>query len=292
MGTYTPDQVPVPVWFDELGLKLGLQRLPEEPLHEYRRRLLFEARDPADPSQRSYIRGVGRKVGALDKPVFEIDLLLDGDDNPLAADPYIEVTGTWLRCYSNYAEGVVDVEIRLNDRDNGYWLSHIATALAASSYFTTSTLDDYSAWLRSSLRYDNNRRFRMEQPLFPSYQNRVPHTHLNEVLFTDRSVFSNEVESNSLVATDGDFYIDYDEGEIFSHLTSSGTCSYIYSEFPYRLYWQSVRTVPLADPDLVYAHKDSLVADDTGVSEPTALSSEGARIQNLILDVHPLGWGE
>jgi len=293
MGTYTPDKTALPVGLDEAGLRLGLQRLPEEPLHKYRQRLLHEARDPADPSQSSYIRGVGRKIGALDLPVFDIELVLDADDVPLAPRPAVEVTSTYLRAYYDYDNELSDVEVFFEDRDNGWWLQDVLAAFAASAYFTATALDDYDQYLRSrNLRFDNTERYRMQFQLLGGYQNRLPHQNLVEIMFSDRSVFASEVDDVSLVAAEGDFFVDYVAGQVFTYSTAQGTCSYSYAELPYRMHWQSVSVVPLDDADLKFRHMDEQISDDTGELERSSLSPEGARVYNQVLAVHPLGWGE
>jgi hypothetical protein len=293
MGTYVPDRTALPVGLDEAGLRLGLQRLPEESLHKYRQRLLHEARDPANPSQTSYIRGVGRKIGALDIPVFDIELVLDSNDAPLASRPFLEVTSTHLRAYYDYDSKLYDVEVFFEDRADGWWLEDVLAAFAASTYFTATALADYSQYLRSrNLRFGNTGRHRATTQLFPSYQNRLPDSNLVEILFENRNIFSNEVDSISLVVADGDFFVDYNAGQVFSHAVAQGTCSYTYAEFPYRIHWQSVSVVPLDDPDLKYRHKDELVSDDSGELERARLSPEGASVYNRVLAVHPLGWGE
>lgn len=293
MGTYVPDHIGLPVGLDEVGLRLGLQRLPQEPLYEYRQRLLLEARDPADPTEDYYIRGIGRKVGRMDLPVFEVDLILDVNENPLATDPKLEITSTHFRAYYDYDNLLLDVEVFFGDQSNGRWLTDVLAALTASAYFSVTTLDDYSAYLSSyNLRYGSTADLKMQFLLLKSYQNRLQHRHVKEIFFSDATTFTNEVASNSLVVADGDFYVDYTEGEVISYNTPGGTCSYSYANFPYRVWWQPVRSVPFSDPDLDYRHKKTLISDSTGLAEYVNLRSRGARIINLVLQTHPLGWGE
>lgn len=293
MGTYTADQIAIPVGLDEAGLRLGLERVPNEPLADFRRRLLAEARDPATSSEDSFIRGVGRKIGELDKLVLTVDLVLDSNGEPLAADPYLEITSTHLRAYYNYDERQVDVEVFFENRNDGYWLVDVYNALAASSYFSVVTEPEYSAYIRSrTLRYGTSSKYRQQHPLFPSYQNKLRHKYIKDIRFSATSIFNNSVADVSSVANDGDYYVDSTEGVVISNATADGTCNFSYADFPYKVYSQVVRSVPLNDEDLKYRLMDELISDETGLPDRVNLSPDGARVYNQVLLAHPLGWGE
>ena len=291
MGTYVPQELLLPVGLDEVGLRLALERLPEEPLSDYRKRLTLEIRDPSDPTQESIVRSTNRKVGQFELPVFEIDLIVDSNEEPLAVDPYIEITSTYLRAYNDYDNSELEFELALHQ--GARWLVDIVTAFASSAYFSLTILDDYSAYLRADhLRYGNTNKFRHGKQLFHSYQNSLLDRHVKEMWFANLTVFQELKDSREDVTQDGDYWLDLTDGVIISYSTQKGSCSYSYRAFPYTCYWQPVRVLPGNDTDLDYIHKDFLVADETGLEEPLLLNSQGAEIFNRILIKHPLGWGD
>ena len=104
--------------------------------------------------------------------------------------------------------------------------------------------------------------------------------------------FVEEVATLLLVDEVGKYYIDYLNGVIFTYEFVSGFLSYSYKKFPYRLFWQPIRSWPYNDSDKDYRMKDSMIADDTGTVAPLLLNEKGAKIANAVLGVHPLGWGE
>ena len=141
MGSYTPIRFEIPTGLDETGLMLGLQRLPEESLATYRKRLLLETTERSGPSEHQFITAVGRKVGQFDEAMFDVDVIRDVNDDPLAPDPYIEVTSTYLRAYSDWTNLTLDFELNLVSRTDAYFLREVFTAFDASTFFDI-TLSD------------------------------------------------------------------------------------------------------------------------------------------------------
>ena len=104
-------------------------------------------------------------------------------------------------------------------------------------------------------------------------------------------MFQTEKNSVGDLEEEGDFYIDYKNGVVFTESPASGFVSYSYRKFPFTIYWQPVRAYPLNDPDNKYINYDTLISDETGLPEYTLLNSTGAKITNQTLQLHPLGWG-
>jgi hypothetical protein len=289
MGTYVPEEIQLPVGLDEAGLARAMDRLPEETLAHYRRRLLLEVRDPSDPTGESVVRHVNRKIGQFELPVFDIELVLDEDDLPVAVDPYVEITSTWLRAYHNYDGGELDFEVDLR---SSRWLVDVVAAFSGSAYFSATTLDDYSDYLGAQhLRIGNTSKWVDGRQLFASYQNTLPHKYIKEMWFTASIPFADLKETRAEVEESGDYWIDYDNGLIISYDTQGGLCYYTYRQFPYRVYWQPVRVLFANEDDLEYEFKDNLVSDETGEEQPALLNSRGAVLYNRVLATHPLGWG-
>jgi hypothetical protein len=293
MGTYTPQRLTLTVGLDETGLDLSMFRLDKESLDNYRKRLLLEVRDPSGPTEEQLIKSVNRYIGQFEVPVFEIDVIRNSDGDPVATDPYIEVTSTHLRIYSDYESGVLEVELNLVDRDDGYFLGSIPTALAGSPNFSIIILDtDYEYKRSSFLRYGNNQDFILTELLKESRSNKLQKELIQAIYPHVTQLFKTEVVDKDSIATEGDFYVDYVNGVVYTYDFGRGFISYSYRQFPYRFHWQLVRVWPYNDEDKKYLYYNELISDTTGLSENTLLNSEGARIANLVLAVHPLGWGK
>jgi len=293
MGSYTPILFDIPTGLDETGLMLGLHRFRDESLATYRRRLLLETTQRSGPTQQQFIHSVGRKVGQFDIPVFEVDLVLDGNDVPLAPDPYIEVTSTHVRAYSDWTNLTLDIELNLVSRTDAYFLREVYTAFNASTFFDITVIDTTYTFKRSDrLRFDNTERLKRIEYLKESRSNKLKNDHVRAIYPQATDHFIEEVASLALVDSVGKYYVDYLNGVIFTYEYVSGALTYSYKEFPYRMFWQPVRPWPYNDSDKDHRMKDLMVADATGQEEPLLLNNEGAKIANVVLGIHPLGWGE
>ena len=291
MSTYEPNKIMFPTGLDEIGLKLGLVRLEEETLDNYRRRLYLETRQPSGGSFDEFARSTSRKVGLFDLPVFEINLVVDGDNVPLAPDPVLEVTASKLNAWIDYGDQVLDFSLVLNRRDEAYFLRDVKAAFDDSAYFTCDILDvDYTYRKSIHLAVGTNR-LQLE---IPRLDRRLVHNlqvqNIRSVRFSDPTLFREEVADLGDLDELGEYYIDYRAGVVFSYDPMGGSALVEYAEFPYRFWWQQVRTCELKDPDRDYLLFTDQIGTE-GEATPTLLSSEGAKIVNEICVVHPLEWG-
>lgn len=292
MPTYTPQIFPIPNGLDELGIELGLKRLPQESLRDYRRRLLLEARDPAGASEKDFIRSLNRQVGLFEQPVFEISLAVDGNDEPLASDPFIEVTSCFLRAYHNYEDSELDFELNIVDRSAAYFLRDVYAAFVTSTYFNAAILyDDYTYLKSDHLRFSNTNKLSVGSLLLQSRVNKLLHQNVKKIYPSSATYFLNEKASTAELTVTGDFYVDYLQGIIFTYESAAGFISYEWRAFPYTMYWQPVRAMPLNDEDIKEILYDTLISDATGLPERLVLGTYGATIIDELLTVHPLQWG-
>ncbi len=293
MSTYTPTRVAVGTALDELGIWLGLSRIEGESLSDYRLRLLLETREPSGPTEIEFVKSLARKVSAKDIPVFRITLVKDGDGIPLAVDPYLEITSSYLRTYSDYENDVIDVEVFFHDRDDGYFLEDVEDALVASTYFDVEVLaEDYDYWQSKKLRPGNSNVHVPSELVFASTANRLLHGNVVRLHGSASTVLVTEKDLLTDVLVSGDYFVDYINGVIFTYDVLSGFISYTYNQFPYDIYWQPIRTYPYLDADKQYFHYDTLISDTTGEPEYVNLNGDGARIANSVLSVHSMTWGE
>jgi hypothetical protein len=293
MTTYSPTRFNINTGLDERGYDMSLLRMPTETLYDYRKRLLLETREPAGPTQDDYIRVVNRTTGLFETKLLEIDLVLDGNDEPLASDPFVEVTSSFLRVYSDYTNGVMDLELDIHKKGTYRFVGDVITQLQTLANFSVTILASNYAYLASShLRYGNTTRTANLPIPHRRYVTSFSQGNIESIRASDPWVFKNEVASVAAITEDGDFYVDYTNGVVWSHLLQRGRIFYTYREFPYTLVWQPIRAFPYNDDDSDYLYKQDLIDDATGVAVPNMLNDDGARIANIVLAAHPLVWGE
>lgn len=290
--TYIPTKSSIPTGLDNIGLHLGLVRIEGEDLYNYQRRLILEKTERSGPTQDEFIRSLNRRVGELDIPCFIIDLVRDADNIPLAIDPYVEITSTYLRAYSDYDNRIVDVEVNLVDRDDGYFVTQVIAELSGSTYFSTTILDDnYQYRLSQNLRYGNTYKHIVSELIRPSIENKLEHPLVKNIYPRSKQTFLREVSSIEDIIQSGDYYVDYTNGVVYSYDLQSSFVSYTYRDFPFVAYWQPVKVYPYLDEDKKYALYDTLISDSTGQIEYVNLNPLGAEIANQVLSLHPLTWG-
>ena len=116
--------------------------------------------------------------------------------------------------------------------------------------------------------------------------------YLYNCLFTSPLIFANEVTDYDLVQAEGDYYVDFTNGVVFSYLPAAGLMSCQYRDFPYTIAIQPVKVIPPYDPDIDTLKKNYLISDDTGLEERLSLNSYGAQVTNQIINAYPLQWGK
>ena len=306
MSKYKARKNNIGVSLDEVGLQLGIQRLENESAEDYRRRLSLQAEDRPDPSEKSFIDTISRNVGLFEEDIFEIDLVLDSNGDPVAPAPRIEVTSSFLRVWSNYPDSEPELEVDIYNRGSGYLLGQIEEKLNALSFITVKTLpkppdleEDSFKYKRSwNLKLCNSDKILFNKKLLPMRMNRFrypdmePIKYIHSPLFTSPLLFENEVSDQDSIQNSGDYYINYTEGIIFSHSVGGGLVSFEYRHFPFTLTYQPVKVLPFEDEDTNHLKKDYLVSDDSGIEERLVLNSYGAKVTNAILKAYSLQWGE
>ena len=292
MATYTPSKVLLPTGLDEFGLRVSLNRFESEVLDDYRRRLLLEVAQPSGSSAENHARAVSRKVGLFDVPAIRFELILDVDDNPVAADPAIVVTASRLYAYSDYDAGTLDVELALTDRTQEYFVQDVVDAFSGSTFFTVTLLDATLAYRRSDqLAVGTNIRYQDVLRLPPKEVYDFNIQYLRDVRFTDPQLFRTEVAVVGDIEELGEYFLDRVNGVVFTYSSMGGAATVEYAKFPYDHWWQSVRSYEFRDEDVKYIIYDNLL-DTDGTSQPLLLNSQGAKMLNELLAAHPLEWGE
>tara|TARA_B100000131_G_scaffold321606_1_gene372792 strand:- start:1905 stop:2789 length:885 start_codon:yes stop_codon:yes gene_type:complete len=294
MPKYTQEGYSFPSSIDEVGIDIGLTRLPGEGAEDYRRRLLLHIRNPPNPKKDSIITTPQRKVGVFDKEVMIAELVVDADGRPVAKDPRIEIDASFLKVWDdwNYGANEPVLTCNLSLRDKQYFLRDVYSQLSTLTFLTVTKSKLFDDYLKSfNLKISNTDRVLPLQPLTSSRLNKLDLENLRKVMLSNSIVYRNEVASLDLMLQDGDYYIDYDFGYIYSHNTGGGSIHAEYSRFPFIFYWQPVKVFEVNDSSTDQFTKD-LLLNDNGVWERLLLNPYGAKIANIILEENPLQWGK
>jgi len=294
MATYTVlSKVLLPTGLDEFGFNVSLNRLESESLDDYRRRLLLEVVQPSGASFEHFSRAVSRKVALFDTPAVRFELVLDGDDLPVAPDPLIVVTATKLYAYSDYGNSTIDVEVNLVDREDGWFIQDVVDAFAGNTFFTVSLLDADFAYKKSShLSVGSNLRHKEILKLQAREVYDFGLSNLREVLFGDPVLFNEEVATVEDIEEYGQYYLDRIGGVVFTYSSMGGGAHVEYAEFPFDVLYRSVRAYEFKDEDVKYIIYDDILAEGSEDEQPLLLNSVGAEMVNELLATHPLEWGE
>ena len=283
MSTYEPKTILLPSGIDEVALDRSLIRLQEESLIDFKRRLLLEHRDPVSNSFSTFKKSPTRQVGMPEIAIARLTLTAD------LLRPRLKITSSKLYWYEDANEAAT-LELDIQHRDGGYFLLDVIDALTALGVFAIEILDpDYEYKFSRHLRVDDTD-VMSNQILAENYVNRLDSGLVRDFTFTDPLVFKTLKDSASEVAETGEFYIDAENGVVFSNDLQHGYVSYTYSSFPFILWWQPVRVFELNDSDVDVLIKDDVLVD-VGTERAT-LNRRGAAYINELLEVHPLEWGK
>ena len=143
----------------------------------------------------------------------------------------------------------------------------------------------------SNLKVCNTNSVSNDIKLSSSRLNKLWVGRFSKAYFTNQNSFSNEVFSIEAMKDEGDYFINYERGYIYSYSIASGSVSVDYSDFPHLLTWQPVKAIEINDDTLKELTRD-IVIDDDGGAKRLLLNSYGVSIANKILKVSPINWGE
>lgn len=286
--SYSPSKTKLPNTLDSIGLEYSLVRFEHESLDAFRNRILAEARDPSGPTEKQYLRTLNRKLSLLDLPVISVDLVyVDGEAT--APDPFIEVTSSMVRFYSDYEAEIIDCEMNISGRET--WVKDVYDMLAASSYLTVTQLEDYQPYIASDkLMYSNSISWVDAEVLPQRRVAKLLHDKIRDFYPEALELFQTDVGVPDDILATGDYCVDKANGVLFTFSDMRSLVSYSYSLWPFTLYWQPVRAYPLQDLDV-----DKIIASEQigELNAPVYLRNNdlGAKFANHILGVHPLTWG-
>lgn len=294
MSEYVGRKYQFPVSLDEIGINAGLLRLKEESLEDYRRRINLQVKDMPNPTKDSVFSTSNRTVGLFEKNLLKISLVTNSEGIVIAPDPRIEIKATSFKIWSDWNGGanVPELSTKISLREGAFFMKDLLPLLSDLPFINVEVLDEYEDYLKTSnLKICTTDSVTPNIALSSSRLNKIWTKKFIKAHFSNQIVYSKEVNSIEEMSKEGDYYINYDLGYIYSYSPGAGDVSVDYSEFPFYLKWQPVKAIEINDETLNELTRDYLV-DDDGKSKRLLLNSYGAKITNKILKESPINWGE
>jgi len=269
---------------DEVGTLVGMYRFEDESLADFRARVLLEARAPTTIRKQSSLISPGRYAGVLDTFCGQV---LPSIPNPESIS---------LEVYKNkliLKDTGVEVEsIDLTDVYNGLILADVKARLEATSLVTVVIEAGFENKRSALLRPEGTRRFVKVEELNLKKANALSHTYIEDFLCFDRGLCVTEVVSPEDIVYDGEYYMDYLNGVLFTYREPTSYISYHYQKWPFDLYLQDIRMVELMDETIESQLYGTIVDDETFEDKTIVLSTYGTKVYNELYNLYPLGWGK
>jgi hypothetical protein len=281
----------IPTGLDEVGYQAGLPRLPQEPSSSYRRRLLSFVRNRPRPDGKWYAAQASNLLGLSSINVLDIDLILDSEGIPLAADPRVEITATRLKLWEDFSNNVLEKDIELTKETKT--LQALKTEIDTSSFFTCSSLDSsLNRYLCKNIRVSDSDGWKAQELLSPRKVHKFAHPYIVSIWPDITGMFLTEVNTRSEVNDFGKYYLNSITGVVHTYQPMAGNIKYQYRDFPFRLWWDPVRITPLIDADFKELSREASVDQLGSIDFAGGLTDYGAKLYRELLGLHALEWGE
>jgi hypothetical protein len=271
---------------DEVGLKYGLIRYKDESLFDFRERVLEVYKRKANTSHKGLQYGVSRELGARTTSAARLRVTRDIAGNPIFPSPGIQVSRTKIIFYSDFVNGTVDQEFVLIDEfpkdshESAFYLKEIFDYVSASAGFEFDELPDSdNYWLPAdhlvpaSSLVTQSSRLRITAGM-----TRLPNDNIiAETFMSSNELFTTEVADIDSVSSLGDYFINYQDGIIYTAQDVSNTnalISYSYFVDPFILEWSPVRVTSLSDEEFFLSQFEQELDEDNSSYFGARLSPE------------------
>ena len=288
-----------PVALDELGIKLGLYRSDTEELSSYRKRVAGHLAKLPESTQRYFISSIGVNISKAPETIFTISPVKTYDASTKTAktelpNPKVVIDSSSIKVWADFeaiSKPMLDIDIW--NKDGAYFLKDVYELLSDLDGFEISVSEKDGWQYKKSSHLMCSSSFLISNDItIPPY--RMYNTGLRDiskVLFSNTYVYRTEKPTFSEMNSDGDYYIDYANGIIFSYLPGVSTCKIYYNSYPFEIKWHEVSVKFINDESIDSIFKDYLL-NENGELERLSLNSTGANIVNNVLAKHPLQWGK
>lgn len=271
MSNYTSKKILLPDSLDEIGLMYSMTRNENETLSEFRHRIILEQRRRIDNNIYQLQYSFGRELSEKEKPQFIIEPMED------ARRCRVLVTAAKVSLWSDYNESPV---AEMNT--DGYAVKIIDILyLLGMNGFSLLEANSYEpdGDARNLCLYDSKKQG--TESLLNSKMNRLGKRFIQEITFSDTTIFQNEKETKDDVLADGDYYVDYIEGIVFSFNNANGFASYIYFDNNAVIYASKVKCYTLNDESI-----------DNIIKTNDRINPKGIRYYQESINRYPFVWGK
>ena len=278
--------------FDRHGLLLSLQRLPGEKNALYKRRLEDVMVHLAGAHYQGLIHGMTREFGLSLKDSILIKPVKDINGNTLLDFPGVVFKDTKCYLYSNIEEKIIFQTLdRFDFSGNAYSIEELITTINNTGYWEVELLNDELS-NRSMTLYNQSS---VDQVFFENISGKGNRISLdnNDLLENSIAISSDNllyrVSSINEVSKNGDYFIDLENGFIFSAQTPApgSAVSYKYNKEEFIVRSSPVILHNLQSDD--FKTKMFQIIEDNERGLPTTL---GADIINELLSVYASLWGK
>lgn len=300
-STLTQETQNVVNTFDYLGMLVGLLRLPAEKNVDYRKRILDVYVRRASASQTGLINGITRELG-----LAQYDAMTVSYTGPVTQYPRVVVTDTYVYLYSNWT--MIDDSIDPNTEDgdpidiftvggNAYYMGGLVEAINNSTYFTASLNSGVNEYTPAACIFGQDSRIWVDnETLSQSHTHKLVNTNIvpGSITFPQSSLdtFVTQYDTIDEVVADGDYWVDYTNGIIYSYtIPRVGMfCRYMYDTMPTIL-----RASPVILHEFASTEVQSKIFEQVLQSDGTYLgalpTSTAIDYINELLQTHSMYWG-
>lgn len=279
---------------DEHGVMLGLPRLQGEKNKDYKRRLLDVGANKGAATYPGLLNAMNRGLGLSSYDAMTISI----KSGQTPDNPAVIINSAEILLYSDYPV-TLEKTIELYDADRSniaYTLNDTVTAITASTTFEAVLVDSTKGYERSTVirEQDNSIEVSNESvPLANRFSLKNTNIISSSISFSDVDVFiSQAMSSNLSLMSPGDYYIDYDTGQITVATTPSGkgAISYQYRELPFSIVASPVILKDLGEEEFhkrIFEQETNYDGNVTnGAPKPEALD-----LIREVLTIKGLYWG-
>jgi hypothetical protein len=292
----TPIRKDIVNHFDDHGDILGLDRIPGESNVAYRERLNDVYVHRGDTTYEGLINNLAREFGMLRQNALVIDVKRNSAGNPIASNPRVDITASEVILYSNwqsYDNYTIESTINIYDHtSSAYYLSGLVTAINESSYYSASFASGIRSNIHSATLVRGNTHRKSEEAILSGNQHLFDNSLVitGSVWFSDKNVYGTEVFVDP--TTDGEYYINYNNGYVLSSSLpgGNGTCGYFYAEFPWTVDASPIQVYSLHDEEFTKKlfTQETLASGETTNALPNA---EGSEIYHQLFKETNVFWG-
>lgn len=276
MSSYTTStKIQVDTWLDNCGNILGVKRLKNEDLFDYKQRLIDFVQNKPSATIEGTNYSASRNLSLERKHVLTIE--------STSSKPFIKVTSKYIYFYN---DETLDFKFELYNKT---WADLKLYIDYFSNYFSVSYYnEDYANDLLKKIFYGSNLKSNTET-LKASNLNILSYGYIRDI-YLSGDIYKYNVASIAEITEPYQYYIDYENGLIYNYDIAYGNIVYNYFEMPFKLYYNPISFYPLNDEDIDELIKDTVYTDNG--NEYLKLNSFGADIINNILAKNPITLGD